>query len=127
MKRVTEYSSIKRIVLSIVLLTSFTMLVVSCAINPKDEYSVKEEVGIFGENQGMLCFEGHLYSDSTFFIPNSGLGWAEGIYKINKATIYFEITNGEKAYFKPIELKLDSARKKLMDTNTDKEINYVHL
>ena len=65
----------------------------SCTTDPIDEYSKKEKIGVFGENQGMVCFEGTLYEDSTFYIKSDVfLDYAEGTFKKSGENIYFKIT-----------------------------------
>ena len=43
-----------------------TVMLVACGPSARD-FEHKTKIGVFGENQGMVTFEGYLYADSTFF------------------------------------------------------------
>ncbi|GEM_PF-6839124 len=106
--------------------TILTISLFSCKIDPKNEYSKKNKIGVFGENQGMVCFEGTLYDDSTFYINGDAfLDYAEGTFKTRGKNIYFKITSGDIKHFKPSKLIWNDTLNSYVNPEDDAEINYV--
>ena len=103
-----------------------SVMLVACGPSARD-FEHKTKIGVFGENQGMVTFEGYLYADSTFFIPESVFsGTASGVFKIQGNTITFTCLDGDvDAYFHRITLSLDAARR--YDLDPDGAITYVGL
>ncbi len=89
-------------------------------------YSKKEKIGVFGENQGMVCFEGTLYEDSTFYIKSDVfLEYAEGTFKKRGKNIYFKITGGDTKHFRPTKLIWNDTLNSYVNHENDAEINFV--
>lgn len=64
---------------------------------PKNEYTEKSVIGELYENQGMVTYEGKLYSDSTFYIPSARMvNFSTGKFKITGDTIEFITEGGTK-------------------------------
>ena len=96
-----------------------SVMLVACGPSARD-FEHKTKIGVFGENQGMVTFEGYLYADSTFFIPESVFsGPASGVFKIHNNSITFTCLDGSGAYFHRVTLKLDSTNRHehLFDSN----------
>ncbi len=102
-----------------------TMLL-ACGPSASD-FEYKTKIGVFGENQGMVTFEGYLYADSSFFIPESMFsGAASGVFKIHGNVITFTCLEGStKAYFNTVSLPFDSAKGRSQFFESNSAITYV--
>ena len=103
------------------------LLLVLSACNSihKEDYDQKIIIGVFGDNQGMVTFEGNLYADSSFYIPESSLlNDAAGRFYMRGNVITFIQTEGH-FYFDTLHLTIDTLKPPYQNMDLDAEVNYV--
>ncbi len=101
------------------------LLLSSCNNINQREFDAKPIIGIFGDNQGMVTYEGNLYADSSFYIPESPLmDEAAGCFFIRGNVITFIQSEGQ-FYFDTLHLTFDTLKPPYQNLDPDGEVNYV--